>query len=77
MSNTEDKALSTQKKYQLEIPFGHDRGNNEKRPTIMTSYRTGGTPWFIFINRKGEVIYNGFDLDVDKASFYLSNTLQQ
>jgi len=38
----------------------------------MISYQTGGTPWIILINPKGEVVFNDFRVDADKLIKYLS-----
>ncbi len=72
-SNTKEKMLATQKKYELPIPFGHDVGNENtrNRSSTMYNYKTGGTPWFIFINQKDTVVFNDYHLDVDKAIAYL------
>lgn len=72
-TNTKDKILKTQKEYNLKIPFGHDEGNKltRNRSDIMYKYKTGGTPWFIFIDKNNEVIFNNFHLDIDKAIEYL------
>ena len=68
-SNTEKKLRKTQKKYKLKIPFGHDTGKNESRDhsNIMYHYKTGGTPWFIIIDKKSKVVYNNYDLDIQSA----------
>jgi len=72
-ANTKDKLLETQKKYSLKIPFGHDVGSEKtgSRSSIMYHYRTGGTPWFIFIDQEDIVVFNDFHLDVEKAIEYL------
>lgn len=63
--NTSEKLSEMQNKYDLRIPFGHDPANG-RYPSIMEDYRTAGTPWFILIDPKGEVIFNDFGLDADK-----------
>jgi len=72
-ANTKDKLQETQEKYDLQIPFGHDVGNAEtnNRSSTMYNYRTGGTPWFIFINQQDTVVFNDYHLNVDKAIEYL------
>ena len=71
--NTFDTMLETQKRHDLKIPFGHDAGDGEKyeRSSLMWNYRTGGTPWFIFVDKENQVVSNGFHIDVDKAIEYL------
>ena len=72
-ANTKEQVGATQKKYQLHIPFGHDEGNqgSSNRSSTMYHYRSGGTPWFIFIDQNDRVVFNAFHLDVDKAIEYL------
>ena len=68
-SNTEKKLRKTQKKYDLQIPFGHDTGDNESRKysNLMHNYKTGGTPWFIIIDKNAKVVYNNYDIEVQTA----------
>jgi len=71
-SNTYEKMVETQKKYELKIPFGHDAGDDGKsRSNIMTNYKTGGTPWFIFIDRHDNVVFSDFHLNPDVAIEFL------
>ncbi|MEM9142373.1 MAG: redoxin domain-containing protein [Bacteroidota bacterium] len=71
-SNTYEKMVETQKQYGLKIPFGHDAGDDGKsRSNIMTNYQTGGTPWFIFIDQKDNVVFADFHLNVDAAIDFL------
>ena len=72
-ANTKEKMLEIQKKYELPIPFGHDVGNKQtgNRSSTMYNYRTGGTPWFIFINQNDTVVFNDYHLDVEKAIDFL------
>ena len=67
-SNTYQKMVETQKKYDLHIPFGHDAGHDGKsRSNIMTNYQTGGTPWFILIDKHDNVVFSDFNLNPDAA----------
>ena len=72
-ANTKGKLLETQKKYDLAIPFGHDVGNEKtsNRSSTMFNYRTGGTPWFIFIDQNDRVVFNDYHLNVKGAIEYL------
>ena len=72
-ANTKESMLEVQEKYDLHIPFGHDVGNEKTRniSSVMYHYRTGGTPWFIFIDQKGTVVFNDFHLNTEKAIEYL------
>lgn len=78
-TNNQDALRKNQLRYELDIPFGHDTGNGEaehgsreRYPNTMISYQTGGTPWIILINPKGEVVFNDFRVDPDKLIEYLS-----
>ncbi len=71
-SNTYDKMVETQKKYELQIPFGHDAGDDGKsRSNIMINYQTGGTPWFLFIDKRNNVVFSDFHLNPDTAIEFL------
>ena len=64
----------TQKQYQLKIPFGHDAGADGKSiSNVMKNYQTGGTPWFIFIDKLNNVIFSDFHLNPDAAIDYLKS----
>lgn len=65
--NTAEKLRETQLHYGLDLPFGHDLPPaGERYPTVMEDYRSAGTPWFIVIDPRGEVIFNDFRLDADR-----------
>ena len=66
--------IEIQEEYKLDIPFGHDTGQGSDRGYSLTmqDYRTGGTPWFIFIDQKGRVVFNDFHMNSEKAIEYLS-----
>ena len=72
-ANTYDKIIETQKQYDLDIPFGHDPGDetSQNRSKMMYHYRTGGTPWFIFIDKKNNVVFNDFHLNTKAAIAFL------
>ena len=65
--------LEVQKKYNLKIPFAQDNGDESTRniSNIMYNYRTGGTPWFIFIDQDDNVIFNDYHLNTEKAIEFL------
>ncbi|KMQ64864.1 thiol-disulfide isomerase [Chryseobacterium angstadtii] len=73
--NTFQKLKETQEQYGLKIPFGQDDGSTSNRNTssIMSRYNNGGTPWFIFINNEGQVVFNDFHLNPEKAIEYLQS----
>ena len=66
LDNTELKLAETAEKFDLQIPFGH----LSKTPdfySINAAYRTGGTPWWVIVNRDGVVEYDGFFLNPEVA----------
>lgn len=70
--NTLDKMLETQQKYDLKIPFGHDAGDDDiSTSNIMKNYQTGGTPWFILIDKHDNVVFADFHLNEDAAIEFL------
>ena len=70
--NTFEKMVETQKQYELKIPFGHDAGDDGKsRSQIMTNYKTGGTPWFIMIDKHDNVVFSDFHLNPVAAIEFL------
>ncbi len=71
-ANTYERLLEIQKQYGLEIPFGHNTPvEGQRLPSVMQQYQTGGTPWFIFIDQEGQVVFNDFHLNTKKAIAYL------
>ena len=77
--NTYEKIIELQKKYKLKIPFGHDPGDESTGniSKIMYNYCSGGTPWFIIIGAGGSVIYNDFQIDVERAIVVLRELAEQ
>jgi len=70
--NTYEKMVETQKQYELEIPFGHDAGEDgASRSRMMTNYQTGGTPWFLFIDKHDNVVFSDFNLNPIAAIEFL------
>ena len=71
-ANTYDKIGETQKRYALNIPFGHDAGDDDKsKSNIMTNYKTGGTPWYIIIDKHDNVVFSDFHLNPVAAIEFL------
>lgn len=58
--NTEPKGREALKGFGLKIPLGFDPGPQGGRSTVLRTYRTGGTPWTILIDRSGIVRFNDF-----------------
>ena len=72
--NTYEKMLEMQKKYELNIPFGHDAGEDDTSTSnFMPQFSTGGTPWFILIDQKDEILFSDFHINVDAAIELLKN----
>ena len=62
--NTSDKLRLNQLKYDLKIPFGHDAGlDNNSQSIFMERYKTGGTPWFIIIDKKNTILFADFNIN--------------
>lgn len=73
-ANTYEKMVETQKQYDLKIPFGHDAGDDDKSTSnIMKNYRTGGTPWFIFIDKYDNIVFADFHLNESVAIEFLKS----
>lgn len=77
-SNNVEALRKNQLRYNIDLPFGHDPGNErlprEDRkhyPSTMVSYQTGGTPWVIIINPEGTVVFNDFHINIDALITYL------
>ena len=65
-TNSPEAGWKTAEKYGLEIPIGHS-GSKEGHSTVMSRYRTGGTPWTIVIDRNGTIRYNDFHIKISEA----------
>lgn len=66
--NRYEKIVETQKQYGLKIPFGHDAGDDgQSVSNVMRNYQTGGTPWFLFIDKHDNVVFSDFHLNPDAA----------
>lgn len=64
--NTPDKLRVAAEKFELPIPFGHYT-KVPGFPGVSGTYKPGGTPWWVIIDRKGMVEYNGFILNEEEA----------
>ncbi len=72
-TNTADKLRENQINYKLKVPFAHDE--QYPRPSVMTDYRHGGTPWFSIISKYNKVIYSDFHIDTNTAVKLIKNAL--
>ena len=70
-TNTVDKVREIQLQYDLQLPMGHDPGENKRRPRTMVDYRTGGTPWMILIDPDRRVIFNDYSINENQAIAFL------
>ena len=71
--NTAKRAREAVARHDLtDVPLGHDSGHP---PTIMTDYRTGGTPWTVLIGPDRRVLFNGFQIAADRTVEELANLL--
>lgn len=66
LDNTPDKLALAAKKFELPIPIGHI-AKVPNFPGVSGSYKPGGTPWWVIIDRQGIVEYNGFILNEEEA----------
>lgn len=66
LENTYDKLAVCAKKFDLDIPFGQST-KLSGFPAVSRAYKPGGTPWWVIIDRKGIVEYNGFTLNEEEA----------
>ena len=66
LDNTPDKLPVTAKNFELTIPIGHYT-KVPGFPGVSGSYKPGGTPWWVIIDRNGMVEYNGFILNEEEA----------
>lgn len=64
--NTAKRGWETMKRYDLDLPMGHD-GSSGEPSTLMRRYRTGGTPWTVIIDKQGKVRYDDFHIRPDDA----------
>ncbi len=75
-TNTIEHARRVARRYGLRIPIGHS-GERGKPSELMQSYRTGGTPWTIIIDRQGIVRFNDFHVDVERAATLIDHLLAE
>ena len=66
LDNTPDKLAVAAKKFELDIPFGHYT-KVPGFPGVSGTYKPGGTPWWVIIDRERKVEYNGFILNEEEA----------
>jgi hypothetical protein len=73
-TNTAKAALSSALGHGVDVPVGHDGGPHRSR--TMARYRSGGTPWFVVIDRQGIVRFDGFRITVPKVTALLERLLK-
>lgn len=61
-SNSELRLKPTAEKFDLKIPFGH-LAKTKDQYSINVAYETGGTPWWVVIDKEGIVEFNGYTMD--------------
>jgi len=58
-TNTPENGMRAAKAAGIASPVGYDaRVDGARLSNIMTQFGTGGTPWTIVIDKKGEVVFN-------------------
>lgn len=71
-ANTFEKMVDIQQQYKLEIPFGHDAGEDgQSVSNVIKNYQTKGTPWFLFIDKHDNIVFSEFNLNADAAIQFL------
>ena len=77
--NSQDKLRKNQLEWSLKIPMAHAAGNPQTQgiPAIMSKYRSGGTPWTVLIDPKGNVVYNHFHLQPPQAIAMIEELLSE
>ncbi len=78
--NSQSKLRSTQKKFNLPVPMGHDGkplSNKLPIPRTMAEYRSGGTPWVVILDKKGTVIFNDFHIPFKDAVKLINNLIDE
>ena len=77
--NTSDKMREIQKRYDLDIVFGHDEGDPKSHghPKTMMDYRSGGTPWAVLISPEGKVLFNDFHINAEGAIQLLEQEIKK
>ncbi len=77
--NTSDKMREIQKRYDLNIVFGHDAGDPKSHghPKTMMDYRSGGTPWAVLISPEGKVLFNDFHINAEGAIKLLAEEIKK
>lgn len=76
-TNTAEAALEDVEEFGLDIPMGHDAGPDNRHSTLMTRYRSGGTPWTVIIDPEGIVQFNGFRIQAKEATALIDRLLEQ
>lgn len=70
--DTLQKAVAAAKRFKLDIPVGHDPMQRRGVSRLMDLYRTGGTPWSVFIDKAGTIRFAEFFVDLDKGKQLLT-----
>lgn len=65
--NSELNLRPIAEKFGLDIPFGH-LAKTATEYSINVAYETGGTPWWVVIDKEGVVVFNGHTLDPEVAT---------
>lgn len=78
-TNTSDKLQEMQQRYELNIPFGHDDGggHSQEPSHVLSRYRTGGTPWFIVIDKNQQVVFNHYSFKKKPMEQFLAGLIKQ
>lgn len=65
-TNTKGKLSRTRKKYKLTSLMAQDDGGG-KGSTLIRVTQARGTPWFVILNKKGDMVFSGYRLSLEKV----------
>lgn len=74
-TNSELQLKPVAEEHGLDIPFGH-LAKTLDTYSINVAYQTGGTPWWIVIDRTGTVVFNDFTMAPEIAAANLRKLLE-
>lgn len=75
-TNTRVRAVQDVASFGLDIEVGHDGARGRPSPLLRT-FRGGGTPWTIIIDKQGIVRFNGFRLQLSQGKEMLSMLIDE
>ncbi|MDF1824064.1 MAG: redoxin domain-containing protein [Verrucomicrobiales bacterium] len=74
-TNSELQLKPIAQKHKLDIPIGH-LAKTQDTYSINVAYETGGTPWWIVIDREGTVVFNDYTMAPDVAAANINKLIE-